>query len=345
MFDNMPPKLTQNEFVRRCQAKHGDKYVYDRVNYQGVKIKVEIYCVTCDKYFEQRPDGHMTGKGCGKCSKKKSDKYKRIVSCTNEKFIEKAVAVHDGKYGYDRVKYTNAKTNIEILCFKCKKYFFQTPNNHVQGKGCPTCAIKKVNLKNTSDTKNFIVKAIKRHGDKRYNYSKVIYEKNRKNVTIHCNLCNTDFEQSPHTHLTGNGCTRCQSSKGEIYLQNFLNTYGIKYEIQKCFIDCKGFRNVLPFDIWCPDHNILIEHQGNQHTESIPKFGGDLGLAKRQKYDEIKKRYAESTGKTLIYTHYNEKESEKCLKLINIFEIKYELPFKNTFVFRSKKLDDEKKTR
>jgi hypothetical protein len=53
-------------------------------------------------------------------------------------FIEKAKAVHGTKYDYSKVEYVKA---IEKVCIICHEHgeFWQTPNNHLRGKGCPSC--------------------------------------------------------------------------------------------------------------------------------------------------------------------------------------------------------------
>lgn len=71
----------------------------------------------------------------------------------------------------------------------------------------------------------FLKRSIIAHGDK-YNYDKVIYEKNNKHVIIFCNTCNTKFSQIPVSHMQGLGCKYCglHQVKGEKrYLQRSGN--------------------------------------------------------------------------------------------------------------------------
>ncbi len=59
---------------------------------------------------------------------------------TKEEFIKKANEVHDGKYDYSKVKYVNNKTKVCIICPKPEHVeFWQVPNSHIQGNGCPKC--------------------------------------------------------------------------------------------------------------------------------------------------------------------------------------------------------------
>jgi hypothetical protein len=63
----------------------------------------------------------------------------------------------------------------------------------------------------TSNTKEFIARAILIHGDK-YNYSKVNYVKRNTIVIITCKI-HGDFPQTPNDHLQGCGCVKCKGTR------------------------------------------------------------------------------------------------------------------------------------
>ena len=50
-------------------------------------------------------------------------------------FIEKAKKVHGDRYSYEDAEYINYDTKLKIKCEK-HGYFWQTPGNHLKGKGC-----------------------------------------------------------------------------------------------------------------------------------------------------------------------------------------------------------------
>ena len=56
-------------------------------------------------------------------------------------------------------------------------------------------------------TEQFIIEAKEKHGDK-YDYSKVQYENNLKEVIIICKE-HGEFLQTPNGHLSNNGCKKC----------------------------------------------------------------------------------------------------------------------------------------
>lgn len=59
-------RLTQEEFIKRAQEVHGDKYDYSKVVYELVNKPVTIICPIHGE-FKQMPGGHMSGQGCPRC--------------------------------------------------------------------------------------------------------------------------------------------------------------------------------------------------------------------------------------------------------------------------------------
>lgn len=59
------------EFIHKALGVHGDRYDYNKVKYEGVKVQVIIKCPIHGE-FKQTPDNHLSGRGCRKCVKKVS---------------------------------------------------------------------------------------------------------------------------------------------------------------------------------------------------------------------------------------------------------------------------------
>ena len=125
---------------------------------------------------------------------------------TKEEFIKEATEKHKGKYDYSKVKYVNNRTKVCIICPEHGE-FWQTPNAHTQGQGCPKCKGCKNRERLTSTKEEFIEKSRKKHGDK-YDYSKVEYV---NAITKVCIICHEhgEFWQTPHMHTKGQGCPKC----------------------------------------------------------------------------------------------------------------------------------------
>lgn len=62
-----------------------------------------------------------------------------------------------------------------------------------------------------SNTKEFIQKAIQKHGSK-FCYDQVHYVGATTKITIKCNTCLNVFTQQPNNHLTGQGCPKCKGT-------------------------------------------------------------------------------------------------------------------------------------
>ena len=127
-------RLSLSDFIKKANEIHNCKYDYNKVDYKDSNTKV---CIICSKHgeFWQKPASHTQGRGCPKCY---ADKARERLTSSKEDFIKKAKEKHEGKYDYTKVKYDGTKTKVCIICSKHGK-FWQTPSNHLHGKGCPKC--------------------------------------------------------------------------------------------------------------------------------------------------------------------------------------------------------------
>ena len=152
---------------------------------------------------------------------------------TTEKFIERAKQIHGCKYDYSKVKYVKS---VEKVCIICPEHgeFWQTPSMHLNGQGCKKCYGNQ-----KSDTKEFIEKAQKIHGNK-YDYSKVNYVNNYTKVCIICPE-HGEFWQKPNNHLHGNGCKKCsyknavrrQKKEKNTFIEHAIKVHGNCYDYSK----------------------------------------------------------------------------------------------------------------
>lgn len=130
----MSKRKSNDEFIREAQSIHHNKYDYSKVEYANNKTKV---CIVCPEHgeFWQTPSDHLNGKGCPQCAGN--------VRCDKDTFIEKAKHMHNDRYDYSKVEYVNAHTKVCIICPEHGE-FWQTPNNHLNGNGCPLCKNRKI---------------------------------------------------------------------------------------------------------------------------------------------------------------------------------------------------------
>lgn len=122
-------------FINKSREIHGDKYDYSKTEYVNMRTKV---CIICPKHgeFWQTPINHLSSNGCNKCGR---EKFAENHNKGTEKFIKDAILVHSDRYDYSKVEYTNARTPVCIICPEHGE-FWQTPNYHLSGNGCPKCS-------------------------------------------------------------------------------------------------------------------------------------------------------------------------------------------------------------
>ena len=151
---------------------------------------------------------------------------------TTEEFIIEAEIIHKKKYDYSKVQYKNFETKICIICPEHGE-FWQTPNNHLKGNGCPICGKILQNNLHRKNTIKFIAEAQKIHGDK-YDYSKVEYKGALQKVCIICPE-HGEFWQIPNSHLNGSGCKKCvgMGLTTEEWIEKANKIHNYKYDYSK----------------------------------------------------------------------------------------------------------------
>ncbi len=132
--------MTQDEFLARARAVHGESYDYSCVSCVAWKKKVKVICRQCNNAWMVTPNNHISRvSGCPTCTSQRNTRK------TLDEFIVEAVELHESKYDYRRVRYQDQNTRIEIGCNRCGFWFNQRPVAHLHGNGkrgcgCPRCA-------------------------------------------------------------------------------------------------------------------------------------------------------------------------------------------------------------
>ena len=177
---------------------------------------------------------------------------------TTPEFIRRAKIVHGDKYAYDKVIYQTAKIKVTITCL-IHGDFLQGASDHLTGRGCQKCAVKKRADKLKSSQDEFIKKAKKVHGNK-YNYDQTIYKGANEEVIINCPI-HGDFKQQATYHLNG-GCKECANDitremnekrrykSSLLFLEKARKVHGDKYQYNK--VNYKGAHKKVI--ITCPIH-------------------------------------------------------------------------------------------
>lgn len=123
-------------------------------------------------------------------------------------------------------------------------------------------------------------------------------------------LVHEDYLCLPMNFFKGSRCPLCNTSKGEIFIKNYLDKYKITYEYQKEFNGLIGVNNGnLSYDFYLSKYNLLLEFQGIQHEKPIDFKGKGRKHAKeqfkiQQIHDNLKQKYAKDNNIRLLEIWY-----------------------------------------
>lgn len=170
---------------------------------------------------------------------------------TTEDFIKDARIVHGDEYDYSKVNYVNARTKVCILHNGCGNAFYQKPNTHLNGCGCPFCFGTRL-----MKTDDFIIRANKVHINK-YDYTKSEYIGARKKLCIICQE-HGEFWQTAYEHLHGHGCPACGRrtlvSKETLTKEEFIKKSNKIHKGKYEYSDVEYRNNKIKVHILCPIH-------------------------------------------------------------------------------------------
>lgn len=198
-------RLSSVDFVAKSRLIHGDLYDYSSVVYQKSSSKVEIICNDHGSFW-QTPNSHLRGRGCPICAKFKAQVGNNDRRLSLSEFVVRANFRHGDRYGYDLIDLKSTRIKVKILC-KVHGLFEQAPVNHMNGQGCPTCAVSCRNQGLSIGQAEFLRRAKDVHGDL-YDYSKSVFSIKQALIEIGCPV-HGFFYQLAASHLNGRGCPQC----------------------------------------------------------------------------------------------------------------------------------------
>ena len=273
------------------------------------ETRAEAKAIGSKHYFTGKPctRGHIAPRftSIGKCKTCAVEDSSNSYTPTTDRrrayddlagFIVKANQVHNGFYTYELAEYVNAHAKLKVTC-PTHGVFDINPTNHVQGKGCPICAIQRTRAAQIKSTDTFIKHAIAVWGNA-FDYSGVVYEGAKEPIAIRCIEHNRVFMQQPNNHLEKkNPCTQCNHMKSEPENQiaAFLEQYTTVERWNRTLIKPKEI------DIWLPEYGIGVEFHGlYAHRAKVAK------TLHRDKWE-----LAEKAGIRLIQIFHDEWENKQ----------------------------------
>lgn len=121
------------EFIKRSNDVHGNRYDYSLVDFQVQTEKVDIIC-PLHGVFRMEARTHIRGRGCRQCWKE-SDKPLK----SKEHFLKKAGDIHKSRLDFSNSKYSGIESTTVVRCTVHDHEFETTPHKLYRGYGCPLC--------------------------------------------------------------------------------------------------------------------------------------------------------------------------------------------------------------
>lgn len=282
-----PINLVVEYLIPQLKQIHNDRYNYiiDKYSCNKREKAILIDKLTGDR-FEYVLTRHLKGM--------------RPNKVTLNLFLYKSKKIHGNRYDYSLIKEVNGNSDfVDIIC-KEHGVFNQNVSNHMNLKqGCPYCCVSA-----PIDVDIIIERFEKTHSG-RYDYSLVKLDNKEYMVDIICEEHGV-FTQNAHKHISGHGCPECSwISKGEEYIKEYLDEFGIKYIRQHGFDDCR-YINKLSFDFYLPELNTCIEFDGEQHFKPNERFGGEEGFRLCLERDRCKNEWCVENDVKLIRIRYDQ---------------------------------------
>jgi hypothetical protein len=257
-----PPSMTQEEFIKRANEIHNNKYCYDETIYVDSKTKVKIICKIHGP-FTMDAGRHIRKTqftGCSICSKE-SQRLSR------DEFIKRANEIHNNRYNYDEMEYINTSTNIKVRC-NLHGIFILPAHRHIRKvypSGCRDCS--KIS------TESFIKRATEIHEGK-YDYSRTIYVDQYTKILIGCPI-HGDFNQYPGHHIYDKiGCASCnKDEQTNINKKKFITR---SKEFHNDFYDYEQVKFItkrIKVKIKCPVHGFFWQAPENHLVSGCAECG------------------------------------------------------------------------
>lgn len=167
---------------------------------------------------------------------------------TKEQVLKEFTCVHGDLYDYSKFEYIGTKKKSCIICKKCNKEFWQTPDNHKSKKqGCPYC-----NGNNKLTNKEYIIKASLVHNNK-YKYPNLLYINTKEKIAIECPI-HGEFEQIALIHLyQKRGCPKCAGNhkySNNEFIEECVKIRGNEYD----YTNTKYINSKTQIIITCKKH-------------------------------------------------------------------------------------------
>ena len=215
----------------------------------------------------------------------------------------------------------NVHSKVNIRCLLCGDAYPKRINDLLHNHGCRSCNSTGLVSKTFRTTES-----LKQEVDD-ITYGEYLllgeFVSTRGKTEFYHIECESKFFMKVHGFVTlGQRCPFCcTSARGKILsnpikdIIKYLNENGFKFELEKTFkgLISEETNSLLPFDIFLPQVNMLIEYDGQQHFFPVPILGGKEWFEQCKINDAIKNKWATDNGFELLRIPYTKRGKIKSI--------------------------------
>lgn len=272
-----------------------------RGEYVDVETPIECECLIDGTIWSPTPNSLLCGRGCPECGRIASNQNS---TKTNEQFLLELNRINPNILPLQ--DYIQAKIPILVMCKKCRHEWRYSPDSLLHGSGCPECLRRELHDRQAKTNEQFLAE-LKLTNPMLLPVEP--YYNDHTKIRVKCLIHNYIWSVAPNKILhRRTGCPKCNMYTNEQKIATFFEDMGYHITPQKRFKDCKD-KHTLPFDIYVKELHLLIEYQGEQHYEPIPR--GSMSdeeameqLQITQYHDKIKLEYCHKKNIPLIRVPY-----------------------------------------
>lgn len=192
----------------------------------------------------------------------------------HSEFETKSILRHGHKYDYSKVRITNNRSKVEIVCLKHGP-FQQAPDHHIRGRGCPTCAKESRVQTKPLTSEEFFTKATEIHKGF-YDYSSSTFTTGSNKISIVCAI-HGEFSTLARKHLQEKrGCPSCGKVKTRysqsVMYQDFFDRAVDRHGLAYSYADTSLRFLSDDIDVVCPTHGVFtLVASDHVHGRGCPK--------------------------------------------------------------------------
>lgn len=287
-------------------SKISKNIILDKETYIDTKHKCKATCLKCGNVWYPVVRDLINGHGCNECHiikikkqteinraqrkeerlKEKKIKEKEDTERRKVDFIKRATEIHNCKYIYDKVEYVNNHNKVCIICQKHGE-FWQTPHDHLSGRGCVKCANEKSSLSKTAPFSEVKERLINKFGERFY-FDESTYVSMAKPMRVVCNE-HGEFFKTPIYLLNGGNCPLCSKTR-KLTFDDFVKKANLVHNNKYIYDKVEYVNNRTKVCIICPEHGEFMQTP-NDHLD-----GCGCPACKESKLESSIRRFLDENG-------------------------------------------------